>query len=353
MAWPIKLDIMMHLASPSPFIFAILLGLIGAVGTFIFGALQIPGPASIYFVIVFAMTSASHADPSLAPLRAGLVLLGGAFAWLVAMTGWFFNPHGPETNAVKKVYVELATLMLSVGTEQYNAARERTVLALRKADTTLLAGYISWKSSTNFKKLYLVKEQANSILSDIFEMAAEGRTKLMSELAETVQTLAHSLDHKKNRKPINMLQLEEMDSAMKPLFSKIYEAEQILNEPFSKIKHEINIKKPTLHKIFLDAFDKNSIVFLSSVKYGVVLMIAALIAFGIEFNRSYWIPVSCGSVMLGSTIMFSFKAVVLFLYTRCKIYLILINGCLHDARFDIKDAYTSHPHKKHKISAAY
>ena len=63
------------LATPSPFIFAILLGLIGAVGTFIFGALQIPGPASIFFVIVFAMTSASHVDPSLAPLRAGLILL--------------------------------------------------------------------------------------------------------------------------------------------------------------------------------------------------------------------------------------------------------------------------------------
>ena len=52
------------LTAPSSLIFAILIGVIGAVGTFIFGALQIPGPASIFFVIVFALTSAMPIDPS-------------------------------------------------------------------------------------------------------------------------------------------------------------------------------------------------------------------------------------------------------------------------------------------------
>jgi uncharacterized membrane protein YccC len=143
------------LTASSPLAFAIILGVIGAVGTFIFGALKVPGPASIFFVIVFAMTSALPFDPTLAPLRTGLVFLGGAFAWLVAMAGWFFNPHGPETKAVQSVYSELAALLDSVGTESFNAARERTVVALRDADTTLLAGYVSWQSSTIFKRLYL------------------------------------------------------------------------------------------------------------------------------------------------------------------------------------------------------
>ena len=64
-------------------------------------------------------------------------------------------------------------------------------------NSTLLAGYVSWKSSTIFKQLYLLKEQANSILLDILEMAAEGRTNLPSAVGETVQALAHSLDRKK------------------------------------------------------------------------------------------------------------------------------------------------------------
>lgn len=99
------------LTAPSPVAFSVILGLIGAVCTFIFGALKIPGPASIFFVIVFAMTSASHADPTLAPLRAGLVFLGGTFAWMVAMAGWFFNPHAPEIKSVKRIYSELAALV--------------------------------------------------------------------------------------------------------------------------------------------------------------------------------------------------------------------------------------------------
>jgi uncharacterized membrane protein YccC len=297
------------LTAPSPFAFAIILGLIGAVGTFIFGALKIPGPASIFFVIVFAMTSASHIDPALAPLRAGLVFLGGAFAWMVAMVGWFFHPHGPEIKSVKRIYSELASLIDSVGTEPFNAAREKTVLALTEADSTLLAGYVSWKSSKIFKQLYLLKEQAHSIFLDILEMSANGRTNLPTAVGETVRALVHSLDRKKSE-PIKILQPKEIDQEVDQLFSKIYDADAIMNEPISRINQDLKITKPTIFSIFLDAFDKNSIVFLSSLKYGIVLMAAAMIAFSFDFNRSYWIPVSCGAVMLGSTIISTFHRAI-------------------------------------------
>ncbi len=297
------------LTAPSPFLFAVILGLIGAVGTFIFGALKIPGPASIFFVIVFAMASASPIDPTLAPLRAGLVFLGGSFAWLVAMVGWFFNPHGPEIKSVKRIYSELASLADSVGTEKFNAAREKTVLALNDAESTLLAGYVSWKSSKVFKQLYLLKEQANSIFLDILEMAAEGRTNLPTEVGETFQALADSLDRKKSE-PKEVLQPKETDKSVDRLFSKIYDADAILHAPISRLNQDLKITRPTLISIFLDAFDKNSIVFISSLKYGFILMVAALIAFGFDFNRSYWIPVSCGAVLLGSTIISTFHRAI-------------------------------------------
>ncbi len=297
------------LTASSPFLLAVILGLIGAVGTFIFGALKIPGPASIFFVIVCAMASASHVDPSLAPLRVGLIFLGGAFAWLVAMAGWFFHPHGPEIKSVKRIYSELAALVNSVGTEQFTAAREKTVLALNGADSTLLAGYVSWKSSTIFKQLYLLKEQAHSIFLDILELAAEGRTNLPPALGETIQALALSLDRKKSE-PMTILQPQESDYAVNRLFSKIYDADAIMNEPISKTNQDVKITKPTVISQFLDAFDKNSIVLLSSLKYGIVLMAAAMIAFAFDFNRSYWIPVSCGAVMLGSTIMSTFHRAI-------------------------------------------
>ena len=80
------------------------MGIIGATAIFIFGALRITGPSAIFFVLVFAMTTGMPVHPELAPLRAGLVFLGGTLSWMIAMIGWFFNPHGPETGVVKRVY---------------------------------------------------------------------------------------------------------------------------------------------------------------------------------------------------------------------------------------------------------
>ncbi len=65
------------IAAPHPLAVSILMGIIGASGIFIFGALRIAGPSAIFFVLVFSMTTGMPVQPELAPLRAGLVFLGG------------------------------------------------------------------------------------------------------------------------------------------------------------------------------------------------------------------------------------------------------------------------------------
>lgn len=66
------------LIAPYPLASAIMMGVIGAIAIFIFGALKITGPSAIFFVLSYAMATGMPVDPSLAPLRAGLVFLGGA-----------------------------------------------------------------------------------------------------------------------------------------------------------------------------------------------------------------------------------------------------------------------------------
>ncbi len=58
------------------------LGLIGAAAMFIFSALGIQGPAPMFFVLAFLVSSGLPADPSQALFRAGLTFLGGIFAWV-------------------------------------------------------------------------------------------------------------------------------------------------------------------------------------------------------------------------------------------------------------------------------
>lgn len=56
--------------------------------------------------------------------------------------------------------------------------------------------------------------------------------------------------------------------------------------------------------------DKDSIVFLQAIRFGVILMVAAAAAYAFQLNRSYWVPLSCASVMLGATVIATFHRAI-------------------------------------------
>ena len=298
------------LSAPYPLATALLMAIIGATVIFIFGALKIAGPSAIFFVLVFAMTTGMPIQPELAPLRAGLVFLGGVLSFLLAMIGWFSDPHGPEKVVVKKVYLELANLLDSIGTEKFNNARHQVMSAMREAEESIVAGYIPWRKTDTFKRLYVLNDYANELFLYIIENFAEKDTKMPPELGETVRVLANSIDQRDPRHFVSVHQPEQMDESIVLLFSKIYDADAILNEPISKINRVIRISKPSLKTIFWGAFDKNSIIFLSALRFGVILAIAAIISYQFEFNRSIWVPLSCVAVMSGSTIVATFHRAI-------------------------------------------
>ncbi len=88
------------------------------------------------------------------------------------------------------------------------------------------------------------------------------------------------------------------------------DADAIMNEPTSKINQEILISKRSLSTIFMGAFDKNSIVFITAIRFGFVTIIAAMIAYQFEFTRPFWVPLSCVAVMSGSTIVATYHRAI-------------------------------------------
>ena len=62
----------------------------------------------------------------------------------LGMAGWFLDPPGPETNAVQKVYRELAVLIQAAGTDRWMEVRQKLVNTLRSAEETLIAGKNPW-----------------------------------------------------------------------------------------------------------------------------------------------------------------------------------------------------------------
>ncbi|MDT3762159.1 FUSC family protein [Priestia filamentosa] len=297
------------LLAPYPLGTSIVMGLIGAVAIFIFGALKITGPSALFFVLSFAMATGMPSDPSLALLRGGFVFLGGGLSWIICMAGWFISPHGPEITAIKKVYVELAYFLDSIGKANFDIARHQTVLVMKQAENMLLAGYSSKRKTDTFTRLFLLNEQANRIFLETLDLSMEKNLTIPSELAQSLRNLAQAIGTKK-RKTANILRLHGVGKELENLFMKIHNASRILNDPIEKIQQEVRISKPSLKTTFLNAFDKNSIVFLSAIKFGIILMLASIIAYSFGFDRSYWVPLSCAAVMSGPTVIATFHRAV-------------------------------------------
>lgn len=52
------------MADPYPVLVIIIVGLIGAMAIFIFGLFKIPGPAAVFFILSFVMTTGMAIDSS-------------------------------------------------------------------------------------------------------------------------------------------------------------------------------------------------------------------------------------------------------------------------------------------------
>ena len=250
------------------------------------------------------MTSGMTVDPELALIRAGLVFVGGSLSWVIAMIGWFFNPHGPEEDVIKRVYLELAVFIDSVGTDTFDESRHSMMSVLNDSDETLTVGFISWWETDLFKRLYLLNQQANTIFTYILNHFLDTREKLPPELGQMVRELAHSFNRKETDAAYKrILQPSELDEEVSQLFSMVYDADALMNEPVTKINQSIQISKLSAKTRFGGAFDKNSIVFITALRFGFITIIAAIIAFELDLARSYWVPLSCVAVMSGATIV--------------------------------------------------
>lgn len=298
------------LVSPHPILITLIVGLIEALGTFIFGSLSIPGPAAIFFVVGFLMTNGMSVNPAAMPMRAAAVFLSGCFTWIVSMIGYFFNPYDPEIKAVRNVYLCLSEFSKAIGRKNAQNVQNRTVNTLRQAEQTLLAGYISWKNSFVFNRLLLINEHANKLFLEMLELSCDKSIKLPDEISDYIKTLSEGIDLK-NREKIKMHNLNnDLDNRYNKLLEIIYDVEAIINLPITSIGHGVKISKPSLKIKFAKAFNKDSIVFVNSIRYGVILSISAIIAFSFPFTNPYWIPITCAAVMLGSTIISTFNRAI-------------------------------------------
>ncbi|KZL90312.1 FUSC family protein [Clostridium magnum] len=298
------------LTAPYPSLIILIVGLIGIIATFIFGIFNIPGPAAVFFVLSFTMTTGIKIDQSEIPIFIAVVFVSSMFSWIVSMIGYFFNPHGPELRKIKGLYLALAEFAEDIGSEDISNVRNRTVNALKESEEILTIGYMPWKISFLFNRLFLLNNYANKMFLEMLELHSNSKNKLPKELIGMIRKLSTGINLK-NEETIELEKLKvQLDKKYHKILEIIYDIEAIMNLPIKYIGHSIEISKPSSAIKFSKAFNKDSIVFVNSIRYGIVLSISAIIAFNLPFTRPYWITLSCAAVMCGSTIMATFHRAI-------------------------------------------
>ncbi|MGN2617772.1 FUSC family protein [Bacillus stercoris] len=291
------------LLSGTLWIMAAVLGLVGAAAMFIFSALGIQGPAPMFFVLAFLVSSGLPADPSQALFRAGLTFLGGIFAMGIALIGWLWNKHGPEGAVLQKTYDQLAACLSAVGTPGFHHAQHQTVLMLRTARQTVLGKGNGWKKSQHDERFFRLLEKADDIFLAIIHFSAEspdGETaQIEKALRQTGDMLAHA-------RVFNTFQINENESEpRRKLFEEINEVLHIASGRLEKQLDGEPSRLPSSFYFLRNAFDWKSPVLIRALKYGIVLFAADMFALVFGFARSYWIPLSAAAVMLGTTVVFT------------------------------------------------
>lgn len=291
------------ISSPYPVAVAIIMGLISAVMLFIFNALKFIGPSSIFFVLIFALTAdMPEVGLSGALFRAGLVALGAIFSWVVAMSGFLINPHRPEIQTLRRAYRQLMKLTESVGTPHFQHEKYLSMAAFKEVEETLMAGELPWSPSETYTRLLHLALEGNEYLLYLVNRYADEKEALPKEamlfLAKVDQELKHNL---KTVTELNVPTLS--DQKLTRHFEKMKVA---LKHPIHDLKPITLERRYTVFDILGNAFDRNSLVFITALRFGVITTIAALVAHSFDFTRSYWIPLSCVAIMSGATMVATF-----------------------------------------------
>ncbi|ACL76979.1 conserved hypothetical protein [Ruminiclostridium cellulolyticum H10] len=317
------------IVAPYHWLVILIIGLIGFMATFIFGVLKVPGPAAIFFILSFTITTSMPINPSQAPLRFLVVLASGLFAWALSMVGWVKNPHKSEIKAVEDVYLSLGGFCGAIGSEDMNNKRQMVIEALRRGEETLSSGYVSKKNKMEFNRLVLLNQYADDLFIELIEVSFYSSSKVPQEITDRIRELYKNIrlkDGEVDKIDLKRLSKESAGEYTK-LLDSIYDIEKLMNMHLDGIESEVSkAVRPSRRMKLIKALDMDFIVFVNSVRYGVVLSISAIVAFCFPFTRPYWIPLSCAAVMFGTTIMSTFNRAVL----RCfgTIVGVLIATCI-------------------------
>lgn len=166
-------------ASSAPWLGVLTVTMIAVVATLVCHALSVGPPGAYMVVLACAAGTGTPATLHLSSSHhATLVLAGGAFAWLVHMSGALIRPRGPEKAAVAAAAAAVAAYIDTIGSEDDSAqaaARHRAALLLHTAWVTLVTYQpVQPKPDQALYRLRVVNRRLHALFADAMRAADAG-----------------------------------------------------------------------------------------------------------------------------------------------------------------------------------
>lgn len=168
-------------ASSTPWLGVLTVTMIAAVATLVCHALSVGPPGAYMVVLACAAGTGTPATLHLTPAHhATLVLAGGAFAWLVHMSGALVRPRGPEKAAVAAAGAAVAAYIENPDAE----TRHKAALLLHTAWVTLVSYQpVQPKPDHALYRLRVVNRRLHVLFAEAMRAADSGQPQAVDSAA--------------------------------------------------------------------------------------------------------------------------------------------------------------------------
>ncbi|BGE81562.1 FUSC family protein [Staphylococcus petrasii] len=286
-----------------PLLYGFLLLVVTVVPFYIFSALKIAGPSSTFFLVTFCLPSNLPVAPEQALYRGFAILIGGALATLVVIIMIFFRKQRVEDRAITADFTMINKLMQNYNDpEKFKEISQSAVTQFKTSDELLITATAGAKTKLNqrFQRLLLLHTSAQGIYSELLELHEKDIRPLPKELIEMMEVTTRNAYRRSNQRESWTKEVhvnEDFDNLMQ----HILKIDEIANLDSHRIEHEAQVRKPLYSQRILHNLTLDSIVFRNTLIYIIIMAVAIFISLAFDIQKSYWIPLTAHTVMLGMT----------------------------------------------------
>ena len=270
---------------------------------YVFSALKIAGPSSTFFLVTFCLPSNLPVAPDQALIRGFAILIGGGIATLLVLITVLFQKQKIENKAINSDFKTINQLMHNFNDpEKFKEITKSAVTQFRTSDELLITATAGTNNnlSQRFQRLLLLHTSAQGIYSELLELHEKDIRPLPQELIEMMDVTTRnayrpSANREKWTKEVHVD--EEFDN----LLQYVLKIDEIANLGSNQIEHEASVRKPLYSQRIIHNLTLDSIVFRNTLIYTVIMAVAIFISLAFNIQKSYWIPLTAHTVLVGMT----------------------------------------------------